>query len=137
MQSNKTILAIASPVTQTAEAVAQLIKSRSRGQPPAEMPAFYRLGAEMVLVRSKKGDAYYVTTPNGCTCPAAIYHPGQPCKHRAEHFPAKQSGAAAYQAKQKELRAQALAGEGGSGKLELAGDDLAEFRPVFRPEAVV
>ncbi|OPX77826.1 MAG: hypothetical protein A4E45_01770 [Methanosaeta sp. PtaB.Bin039] len=136
--NGKTILSVASPVTQTAEAVAQLIKSRSRGQSPAEMPAFYRLGARLVLVRSKKGDAYYVTTPGTCSCPAATYRPGEPCKHRAEHFPSGQSKAAAYQAKQRELRAQALAGKGGSGKLELAGDDIGDFRPVFRPsEAVV
>ena len=45
------------------------------------MPAFYRLSADLVLVRNNKGDAYYVTTPKSCSCPAATYNPGQPCKH--------------------------------------------------------
>ena len=40
----------------------------------------------MVLVLSNKKDAYYVVTPKTCSCPAATYHPGQPCKHRAKFF---------------------------------------------------
>ncbi len=111
--ASKPILAVASPVTQTAEAVEQLIKSR--GQPPAEMPAFYRLGANMVLVRSKKGDAYYVTTPNDCSCPAATYSPGKPCKHQRLYFPAPATTS------------------------ENLGD-IGDFRPVFKhrePLAVV
>ena len=70
---------LSSPVTQTTAAVKQLITFRNHGQVPAEMPAFYKLSAEMVLVRNNKGDAYYVTTPKSCSCPAATYHPGQPC----------------------------------------------------------
>ena len=51
------------------------------------MPDFYRLSGEMVLVRSNKGDAYYVTTPKSCSCPSATYNPGKPCKHSRRYFP--------------------------------------------------
>lgn len=81
---NKTILA--GPVTQTAAAVKQLIAYHNHGQEPEEMPDFYRLTGEMVLVLSNKKDAYYVTTPKTCSCPAATYHPG-PCKHSRKYFP--------------------------------------------------
>ena len=82
---NKTVLA--SPVTQSREAVQQLIAYFAHGLQPEEMPAFYRLTAEMVLVQSNKGDVYYVTTPTSCSCPASTYHPGQPCKHARKYFP--------------------------------------------------
>jgi len=42
-----------------------------------------------VLVLSNKKDSYYVVTPAKCSCPAATYHPGQPCKHQRKHFDAK------------------------------------------------
>ena len=84
---NKAILAIKSPVTQTTAAVKQLITFQNHGQEPAEMPTFCRLSADLVLVRNNKGDAYYVTTPKSCSCPAATYHPSQPCKHARKYFP--------------------------------------------------
>jgi len=80
----------ASPLTQSREAVKQLISYTSHGQEPSEMPLFYRLGAEMVLVQSNKGDVYYVTTPRNCSCPASSYNPGQPCNHRNKYFPGEQ-----------------------------------------------
>ena len=80
-------LVIASPVTQTRDAVQQLIAYFNHGQQPEEMPSFYRLDGEMVLVLNNKKDAYYVVTPAGCSCPAATYHPGQPCKHSRKYFP--------------------------------------------------
>ena len=83
--NGKTILS--SPVTQTSAAVKELITFQNHGQVPAEMPAFYRLSADMVLVKNNKGDAYYVTTPKSCSCPAATYHPSQPCKHARKYFP--------------------------------------------------
>lgn len=83
----KTIVQIKSPVTQTVEAVQQLIAYFNHGQQPEEMPDFYRLTGEMVLVLNNKKDAYYVTTPKSCSCPAATYNPGKPCKHRREYFP--------------------------------------------------
>lgn len=84
--NRKTVLA-ATPVTQGREAVKQLITYHNHGIAPLEMPAFYRLTGEMVLVLNNKKDAYYVTTPATCSCPAATYHPGQPCKHARKYFP--------------------------------------------------
>lgn len=78
---------IASPVTQTREAVEQLIAYHNHGQAPVEMPDFFRLSGEMVLVLNNKKDAYYVTSPKSCSCPAATYNPGKPCKHSRKYFP--------------------------------------------------
>jgi len=82
---NRTLAA--SPVTQSREAVQSLIAYHNHGQKPQEMPDFYRLTGEMALVLNNKKDAYYVVTPAGCSCPAATYHPGQPCKHQRKFFP--------------------------------------------------
>jgi len=83
----KTLVKMESPVTQTVEAVQQLIAYFNHGQTPEEMPSFYRLSGELVLVQAKKGDAYYVTTPKSCSCPSATYNPGKPCKHSRKYFP--------------------------------------------------
>ena len=80
----------ANPVTQTAEAVQALITFDNGGKPPAELPDFYRMSAEMVLVRNNVGDAYYVTTPKTCSCPSATYRSG-PCKHQRKYFPAPEA----------------------------------------------
>jgi hypothetical protein len=77
---------LASPVTQGRDAVKSLITYHNHGVEPQEMPDFYRLTGEMVLVQSNKKDAYYVTTPKSCSCPAATYHQG-PCKHARKYFP--------------------------------------------------
>lgn len=79
-------LVVSSPVTQSRAAVEQLIRYHNHGQVPVEMPDFYRLSGEMVLVLNNKKDAYYVTSPKSCSCPAATYHPGQPCKHQKRYF---------------------------------------------------
>jgi len=84
--SNKSVLALASPVTQGREAVKQLIAYQTHGHEPQEMPEFYRLGAEMVLVQSNRKDAYFVTTPRSCSCPAAT-HSQDPCVHQRKFFP--------------------------------------------------
>jgi hypothetical protein len=80
-------LVVSSPVTQSREAVEQLITYHNHGQQPVEMPDFYRLTGEMVLVLNNKKDAYYVTTPKSCSCPASVYNPGKPCKHSRKYFP--------------------------------------------------
>ncbi len=87
--NGKTIPEVASPVTQTVEAVKTLITYHNHGHEPAEMPAFYRLTAEMVLVQSNKKDVYYVVTPKSCSCPSATYRPNQTCKHQRKFFPAE------------------------------------------------
>ena len=84
--SGRILLELSSPVSQSCEAVKQLIAYHHHGQVPKEMPDFYRLSSEMVLVLSNKKDAYYVVTPKACSCQAATYHPGQPCKHMAKFF---------------------------------------------------
>ena len=86
----KTLVKTESPVTQTVEAVQQLIAYFNHGQTPEEMPSFYRLSLDMVLVRSNKGDCFYVTTPKSCSCPASVYNPGKPCKHSRKYFPQPQ-----------------------------------------------
>jgi hypothetical protein len=78
------------PITQLAEAVKALLTWRGRGTD--SMPATLEFinegeGSRLVLVRSNKKDSYYVVTPAKCSCPAATYHPGQPCKHQRKHFP--------------------------------------------------
>ena len=83
----KTLVKMESPVTQTVEAVQQLIAYFNHGQTPEEMPSFYRLSGELVLVQAKKGDAYYVTTPKSCSCPSATYNPSKLCKHSRKYFP--------------------------------------------------
>jgi hypothetical protein len=77
---------IESPKTQSAEAVKALVTYFNHGNAPAEMPNFYGLSNEMVLVKSNKGDAYYVTTQKDCSCPARTYNPGKPCKHMRTYF---------------------------------------------------
>jgi hypothetical protein len=86
--SNKTLFEPSCPLTQTAAAVKSLITFHNHGHEPAEMPAFYRLTAEMVLVQSNKKDVYYVVTSKSCSCPSATYQPGSPCKHQRRYFPA-------------------------------------------------
>jgi hypothetical protein len=92
--AGKIILEMESPKTQSVEGVRALITFHNHGEAPAEMPAFYRLTAEMVLVQSNKGDVYYVVTPKSCSCPAKTYGPGKPCKHQRRYFPQPKSQAA-------------------------------------------
>ena len=82
---------VAYPVTQTRVAVEQLIAYFNHGQQPEEMPSFYRLDGEMVLVLNNKKDAYYVTTARSCSCPSSTYHPGTRCKHSLKYFPEQQT----------------------------------------------
>jgi hypothetical protein len=100
---NKVVLA--SPVTQSREAVKQLMAYYNHGQELQEMPDFYRLTGEMVLVLNNKKDAYYVTTPKTCSCPAATYHPGQPCKHARKYFPQPKKSQAELEAESDALLA--------------------------------
>jgi predicted nucleic acid-binding Zn finger protein len=71
--------------TQSIEAVKQLIAYDHNGQEPKEMPPFYRMCGELILVLSNKKDGYYVVTPKACSCPSFIYR-GGPCKHQRKYF---------------------------------------------------
>jgi hypothetical protein len=75
-----------SPKTQSFAAVKALITFYNLGEQPKEMPPFYRLSGDVVLVLSNKKDSYYVCTPKACSCPSATYRPGSPCKHVRKYF---------------------------------------------------
>jgi hypothetical protein len=86
----KTLIQMETPVTQSIDAVKSLLTWKGRAVDP--MPStleFVNEGDEsrFVLVLSNKKDSYYVVTPAKCSCPAATYRPGQPCKHQRKHFP--------------------------------------------------
>ena len=69
----------ANPKTQSIDAVKSLLAYV--GRPSDPMPSFVELAGGVRLTRSKKGDAYYCTTPKECSCPARTFSPGTPCKH--------------------------------------------------------
>ena len=76
------------PITQSVEAVKVLLTWK--GHPINPLPADVSLdNGRLVLVLSNKKDVFYTVTPTKCSCPAATYNPGQPCKHQRKHFRAK------------------------------------------------
>jgi len=81
----KTLLASGSPTTQRIDAVKSLLAWKKVSCDPLPQEVSLDSG-RLVLVLSKKKDCYYVTTANGCSCPAATYHHG-PCKHQKKYFP--------------------------------------------------
>ncbi|VVB69193.1 Uncharacterised protein [uncultured archaeon] len=81
------------PTTQTSVAVRVLIAyiNRLLGLPvpksDEDLPEFYRLDPGLCLVRdSKERDAYYVTMPADCSCPARGLNPAEPCWHITRFF---------------------------------------------------
>jgi hypothetical protein len=74
----KTILAVANPLTQSAEAVKQLIEFVT-WKPFEELPANFTLSNGAQLTKSSKGDVFYMTTPTACSCPGFTYRGS--CKH--------------------------------------------------------
>jgi hypothetical protein len=91
--TERTIIQMRNPVTQSIDAVKALLTWRGRAVDP--MPSTLEFvnegeGSRLVLVLSNKKDSYYVVTPTKCSCPVATYHPGQPCKHQRTHFPGPQ-----------------------------------------------
>ena len=77
------------PITQSFEAVKALLQWKKIASDP--LPADVSLdNGRMVLVLSNKKDVFYTVTATKCSCPAATYHPGQPCKHQRKHFPGPQ-----------------------------------------------
>ena len=81
--SERTLLDSASPLTQDAGAVVELLKCI--GRPTEPLPEVVDLST-VKLVRSNKGDVFYCVTAKSCSCPAATYRPGQ-CKHQRKYFP--------------------------------------------------
>ena len=70
-------------ISQKVESVVELLKYF--GRPTEPLPEAVDLGA-VKLVRSNKGDVFYCVTAKSCSCPSAIYRPGQ-CKHQRKYFP--------------------------------------------------
>jgi hypothetical protein len=70
-------------VTQSTAAVVELLTSL--GKPSNPLPAIVPLASGSQLVKSSKGDCYYVTSPESCTCPGFHY------RHTCKHIKAMQS----------------------------------------------
>ena len=83
---------VESPKTQSTDAVKALLAYKKVASDP--LPQEVSLGGgRLVLVLSNKRDAYYTATARACSCPAATYNPGKPCKHSRKYFPQpKKSG---------------------------------------------
>ena len=86
--TERKILSVGKPITQTVEAVKSLLSWRGRAADP--LPEYVEMGegdSRLVLVLSNKKDAYYTATARDCSCPAHNWHPNQRCKHQRKHFP--------------------------------------------------
>jgi hypothetical protein len=70
----RTLLNSVSPVTQSIEAVVELLNCL--GRPADPLPGIVDLG-NVKLVRSNKGEVFYCVTAKGCSCPGAPFR-GQP-----------------------------------------------------------
>lgn len=66
--------------TQSVEAIVELLKYL--GQPVEPLPEIVRLTDGAQLTKSSKGDCYYYTSTEGCTCPGYTYR--HICKHIKE-----------------------------------------------------
>jgi SWIM zinc finger len=82
---SRAIFENSTPITQSVEAVKQLIAYLNNGQEAEELPLFQKMSDKLVLVLNSKKDAFYVTTPDACSCPSFIYR-GGPCKHQRKYF---------------------------------------------------
>ena len=77
------------PISQSVASVKALLQWKKIASDP--LPADVSLdNGRLVLVLSNKKDVFYTVTPSRCSCPAATYHPGQPCKHARKYFPGPQ-----------------------------------------------
>jgi len=84
--SGKNLLEGRGPITQSVDAVRTLLTWK--GHPTNPMPADVSLdNGRLILVLSRKKDAYYTCTKKACSCPSAAYRPGQSCKHQRKYFP--------------------------------------------------
>jgi len=88
MNGKKLVYQVESPKTQSTDAVKTLLAYKKVASDP--LPQEVSLdGGRLVLVLSNKKDAYYTVTSRACSCPAATYNPGKPCKHITAHFKAE------------------------------------------------
>lgn len=85
MSGNLLEMARSGPVTQSIDAVKNLLAFVGRASDP--MPTDVTLdNGSLVLVLNGKRDAYYACTAKACSCPAAHWNHG-PCKHQRKYFP--------------------------------------------------
>jgi len=108
--NGKTLIGNTAVTTQTPQAVAALLKFCKRPSNP--MPTFVELNGGVRLTRSKKGDCYYTTSLNDCSCKARTFNPGTPCNHMkalqaSVAMADSKEHAKAYQAKERALRGSA------------------------------
>jgi hypothetical protein len=71
-------------ISQNVESVVELLSFLKK--PSNQLPEAIELPG-MLLVLSNRRDVYYSTTANSCSCPSAVYRPGQRCKHQRKYFP--------------------------------------------------
>jgi len=88
--NGKTLIETANPITQSVESVKALLAWKGRAVDP--LPAtveFMNHGddSRLMLILSNDKAGYYVVTQKACSCPAATYSPGKPCKHQRKYFP--------------------------------------------------
>jgi hypothetical protein len=83
------------PITQSIDAVKNLLAFVGRASDP--MPSDVSLdNGRLVLVLSNKKDVYYTVTATACSCPGATYRGGK-CKHQRKYFPMEQATNAAME----------------------------------------
>ena len=86
MSEKKLIYQLESPKTQSIDAVKALLAFKKVASNPLPQEVSLDCG-RLVLVLSNKKDAFYTVTARACSCPAATYSPGKPCKHSRKYFP--------------------------------------------------
>ena len=73
------------PITQSVEAVKNLLAFVGRSADP--LPTDVTLdNGRLVLILSNKKDCFYAATASRCSCPSAAYRGGR-CKHQRKYFP--------------------------------------------------
>ena len=107
--SGKVLFDGVGPKTQSVESVKAMIEFLT-SEPVRELPAVVRLANGTRLTQSSKGDCFYMTTPTDCSCKARTFNPAAQCKHMkallvGNSVEASRAQAKAYQARQRELRA--------------------------------
>jgi hypothetical protein len=73
------------PVTQSVDAIKNLLAYVGRASDPLPSDVSLENG-RLVLILSNKKDCYYVATARACSCPANTWYPGQRCKHQRKFF---------------------------------------------------
>jgi hypothetical protein len=78
MSEGKVIFDGVGPKSQPIDAVKAMIEFFDH-KPCARLPKVVMLANNTRLIRSSKGDCYYVATPKACSCPGFFHH--KSCKH--------------------------------------------------------